>query len=466
MKFRLVTSAFSVVLATTSAMSMDLRQAVQTAVATNPSVLESSANHRARGHELTRAQGAFLPSLSLSGDIGGQRLDRPNSFTRNNNDQWRTRKQLSVTVEQLLFDDFGSVNEIYRQAARVDGAALRALERSEAIALDATETYIDVIRHAAILAQTRRNVSKHRSILGDMRQRYEGGETGAADLSQAQERVAATELVAADVRKSLLDTLAKFERVVGEKPGKLTPANSANVPAGPVDRRVDIAAVQNPQIQAAIADADAVRQEYETTKSPFMPRVSLQGVASVGDDLDGVEGRNNEYTGKLVFSWNLFNGGKDRTRRMEYAERLTESQVRVDKIRREIKETIERSWAAVETGNDKIRAISRQVAANRKVVDGYRQEYDIGQRTLLDVLNTENALFNSKIDLISARMIYAFTTYQLRGTTSELLAYLNVEVPEEAVDGQRGNVSIFPTNASFHIEPLRKLISSACAGSG
>ncbi|WP_321504546.1 TolC family outer membrane protein [Breoghania sp.] len=456
MGLRLLTTVCAIALISTSVAAMDLREAVQTAVTTNPNILESTANRRARDFELRRAQGAFLPSLSVSGNIGGQRLDRPNSFTRNNNDTWRTRKQVSVAVEQLIFDGFGSVNEIYRQAARVDGAALRVMERSEAIALNATEAYIDVIRHAAILTQARLNVNKHRSIFSDVRQRFDGGETGAADLSQAQERVAATEIIVADIRQSLLETIAKFEKIVGQKPGKLAPAKPALVPAGPVDHLVDIAAMQHPEIQAALADVDAVRYEYDAAKSPFMPRVSLQGIASFGDDLDGVEGRNNEYAGKLVFSWNLFNGGKDMARRMEYAERLTESQVRVDSVRREIKEAIERSWAAVQTGNAKIRAISQQVAANRKVVDGYRQEYDIGQRTLLDVLNAENALFNSKIDLISARAIYAFATYQLRGTTGDLLAYLDVTPAAEAVNGQRDHVSIFPTGTSFKLEPLRK----------
>lgn len=441
---------------TNVASAMDLQNAVQTAVATNPDILETTANRRARDQEYRGSQGAFLPSLSLSGEIGAQRLDRPNSFTRNNNDQWRTRKQLSVNVEQLIFDGFGSVNEIYRQAARVDGAALRVLERSEAVALDAVEAYIDVIRHTAILSQARLNVNKHRSIMGEVRQRFEGGETGAADLSQAQERVAATEIIVADIQKALLETIAKFERVVGEKPMQLAPALPASVPSGPVSRLVDSAATQHPQIQAALADVDAVKYEYETTKSAYMPRVSLLGSASVGDDLDGVEGRNNEYSGKLAFTWNLYNGGKDRARQLEYAEKLTETSVRVDRVRRDIKEAIERSWAAVQTGTDKIRAIQNQVAANTKVVDGYRQEYDIGERTLLDVLNAENALFNSKIDLISARSIYAFSTYQLRGTTGDLLSYLGVTAPEEGATGQLENASVFPIGSSFNLEPLRK----------
>lgn len=438
-----------------TAWAEDLRHVVQEAVSTSPDVLESAANRRARDYEYRQSQGAFLPTVDLSAEIGPERLDRPNSFTANNNDVWRTSKEFTVTVQQLLFDGLTSVNEVYRQSARVDGAALRVLERSEAVALDATEAYIDVIRHSAILAKARMNVAKHRRIYSDVQERFEGGETGAADLAQARERVAATEVIVTEVQKSLLDTVAKFERVVGKKPASLAPAKPASVPAGPVDRLVNAAVMSNPQVRAALADADAAKFEYQATKGSFLPEVSLQAQATVGDDVGGVEGRNNEYSGKVVFSWNVFNGGRDTARSLEYTERLTEAQIRVDRVRRELKEGIERSWASITTTTSRIKALAQQLSANQQVVRGYREEYDIGQRTLLDVLNAENALFNSEIELISAKAVYAFSTYQLRATSGDLLAYLNVTPPTEAEDGLRETATIFPANA-LNLEPLRK----------
>ncbi|CTQ46807.1 Outer membrane efflux protein BepC precursor [Roseibium aggregatum] len=396
-----------------------------------------------------------MPTVALSANLGPERLDRPNSFTANENDEWRFSKEFTLTVEQLLFDGFTSVNQIYRQSARVDGAALRVMERSEATALDAVEAYIDVIRHTAILSKARMNVAKHQRIYSDVQQRFEGGETGAADLSQARERVAAAEVIVSEVQKSLLDTIAKFERVVGKAPTSLAPAKPASVPAGPVNRLVDVAVQVHPQVRAALADADAAKYDYESTKGNFLPEVSLRGRATVGDDIGGIEGRNNEYSGKVVFSWNLYNGGRDSALTLEYGERLTEAQIRVDRVRRELKEGIERSWASVTTTSQRIKALQNQLAANRQVVEGYRQEYDIGQRTLLDVLNAENALFNSEIEIISARAVYAFSTYQLRATSGDLLVYLNVTPPAESADGLRETATIFPQNV-FNIEPLRK----------
>lgn len=436
--------------------SMTLNEMVSIVVSSNPEVLESAANRRARDQELRRAQGAFLPKLDVGAEFGAERIDRPNSLLRSQNDTWRAAKQVNVTVRQLLFDGFGSVNEIYRQSARVDGAALRVMERTEAVALDGIEAYIDVIRHVAILAEARRNVGKHQSIMSEVQQRFSGGETGSADLSQSSERVAATKVVVADIRKSLLEATAKFRRVVGQDPVQLRPARPASLPARTLESIIAASVSANPQIQAALADADAAKFEFESTNSAFMPRVSLEGRAAFGDDIGGVEGRNNDYSAKLVMSWNLFNGGVDLARKREYGERLSEAQIRVDKVRRETKEAIERAWAAVSTVAERINAIQAQAEANRRVVDGYRQEYNIGQRSLLDVLNAENAYFNSRIDLISARAIYTFSTYQLRATAGNLLDYLGVTPPAEATAGRRENVSLLPQSTSFYLEPLRK----------
>ncbi len=141
--------------------------------------------------------------------------------------------------------------------------------------------------------------------------------------------------------------------------------------------------------------------------------------------------------------------------KVTHVERFTLQVPFVDRVRRELKEGIERSFAAVSTTTSRIKALREQLAANRQVVEGYRQEYDIGQRTLLDVLNAENALFNSEIELISVRAVYAFSTYQLRATSGDLLAYLNVSPPPEAADGQRDSATVLPRNL-INLEPLRK----------
>ncbi|HOV05173.1 MAG TPA: TolC family outer membrane protein [Kaistiaceae bacterium] len=436
------------------AQAMTIEEAIRLAVSTNPIVAEAAANRRATDHELQQARGSFLPRLDLKASVGPEMFDRPGSFLPQNNRKWRTGKEVTLSVRQILFDGFSSVNSVYRSQARVDAAALRVLERSEAVALDAVEAYIDVLRHRRILGLAADNSTLHRSILGMVEQRFTQGDVGSADRDQATERVAASDVVRDEVRKSLLEAEAKFRRVVGHDPDRLSAPVGARLPAKTLSGNLDL--IENNQIiKAALADSDAARFEYEMSKGAFYPTVALTGSATVGDDLGGVSGRNNTYEAKVVASWNVFNGGIDKARKSELAERWTEKQIHVDVLRRDAREAVERSFAAVTTVASRIADLEREVAANQRVVVAYAKEYEIGQRTLLDRLDAENALFNARIQLESARAIYLFATYQLRATTGGLVAYVGAAVPQEAVASARDDGRLLP-GFKLDLEPLRQ----------
>ncbi|WP_068088920.1 TolC family outer membrane protein [Polycladidibacter stylochi] len=441
-------------LGSVSATAMTLKEAVDYAVNTNPSILEAAANRRARGQDLRASQAAYMPTLDVSGHIGAERRERDNNTK--DDSKWRNGKQIEVRVEQLLFDGLKSTNEIYREGARVDGAALRVLERSEAIALDAIEAYIDVIRHQRVLRLSKQNTAKHRELYKDVRAKYDGGNVGAADLAQAEERVAATKIVTATVRKSLLDTMAKFRRVIGKEPTHLKPVGAVKSPAQNLSAAIAMAGHDNPFVLAADADVDAAGFKAESSKGVFMPRFSLEGRAAYGHDVDGRDGRQDDYRLMLRMRWNLYSGGRDSALYARSYEQLAQAQAHADTARRETTEAVERSWAALQTTRERISALRETVAANEKVVAGYRDEYNVGQRTLLDLLNAENALFKSRIDLISARSVLTFSSYQLHGTTGNLLAMMDIEAPAESLANTRDTVSILPQKPAFELEPLRQ----------
>ena len=114
-----------------------VNDAINQAIRTNPNVGESRANRRATEAELGQAQGAVLPQVRLQATAGPERLNRFQNSTPALNAQWDRGRDASVVVRQLVFDGFTTLNQIWRQAARVDAAALRVKERTELTALDA-----------------------------------------------------------------------------------------------------------------------------------------------------------------------------------------------------------------------------------------------------------------------------------------------------------------------------------------
>jgi outer membrane protein, adhesin transport system len=448
--------AFAVLAMPVPGAAMSLQEAVQRAVATHPSVDAVRAGRRAAGWEVKAAQSRFLPSLDVHGDVGGQYVDKPHSLPPDRNAEWRLRRQITGTVTQVLFNGFERANNVYRQAARFDAASFRVMEQSEALGLDAVEAYIDVRRHMDILAIAERNRARMVQISGLVRDLLAGGRVPQSDVDQTIERLAAADAVIAQIRQALEEATAKFRQVVGNDPSRLTAvALPPNLPQSR-EAAFTISLNHHPRLQAAGADARAAEFAREQVRGEHYPTISLQGSASYGSDLDGIPGRNVDVTGRVVLTWNLFNGLGTTYRTKALSEQFHRAQFEQQAAARAVQESVERAFAAYRIGGDRLAATREQVEASQRLVRQYEDEYMIGRRSLLDLLDAENAAFSSQFQLASVSAVRVFSAYQLLATMGRLLPTLGVHAPPEARAILLDQLDRGPLGIRLEIEPLRK----------
>lgn len=431
--------------------ALTLKEAVHHTVHTNPTITAATAGRKASDFQLRQARGRRFPTVDALADDGAQKVNKIAV-----SDRWRNRQLFSLTVRQVLFQGWDRANDIYKNAARVDAAALRVLESSETLALEAIEAYIDIRRHYELILIARENVERHREILELVIIRKEGGKAPVSEVNQTRERLTAAEAVISRIEQALLDTKAKFRKVIGLEPGKTFPVGYPNGLLLNRQAAIDTGIANNPSVRAAGADADVARFEFRQSKSSYYPTVSMEGTTQWANDIDGTPGRNDDLVGKLVLTWNLFDGLIKVNRRHELAERWTQAQLERDVRIREIIEVIDRALAAFETGRERVKSREEQVSLNRKVVKTYFEEYQLSKRSLLDMLDSENALFNSRFQLSSVRAVHKFSTYQLLAGTGQLLKSLGIEPPEEAFSNERFRRIPHLGKYNLEIEPLRK----------
>src|SRR3954451_24759687 len=236
-----------------------IHDAIDQAVRTHPAVGEAAANRRATEAEMRQQQGTLLPQVRLQADAGPERLRRDITPAPLGNGDWQRGREASIVVRQLLFDGFTSINEIWRQSARVDAAAFRVHERTELIALDASEAYIDVTRYMRLVTLAQENLAAHRKIFANVQARYSGGRSGEGDVEQARERVQGAEAALHDFRRSLEDARAQYRKAVGLEPFNLrAPGRLPGLPASK-DQTLAVALKFNPTLRAAGADSRAAK---------------------------------------------------------------------------------------------------------------------------------------------------------------------------------------------------------------
>lgn len=418
-----------------------LRQAIQT----NPGVGEASANRRATESELRQTQSTLLPQVRLEHRFGPEKFNDLSVGAVGGSGNWRNGTQSSVVVRQTLFDGFSSIQDIWRQSARVNAAAFRVKERTELIALDAAEAYIDVVRYLRLVSLGEQNVANHEKIFSNVNSRFAGGRSGEGDLEQARERVENARAILADLRRTLDDSRAKYRKVVGIEAYNLRfPSPLAGMPSSK-DESLAVATRFNPTILAAQADSTAAKHAFRTTDGAFVPNVALEGRATKSDNTFPFFGQNREdYSGKVVVSWDVFRGGQDVWRRSELAERYTESAMRHARLQRDALESIDKAWSARTITLTRIAALTRQLAADRKTIAAFQKEYELGQRSLIDLLNAENQYFNAAVSLTSARGLVVFADYQLLAAMGSLVEYLKAPPPVDAAPLDTIPFAVFP----------------------
>jgi len=425
--------------------AFSINDALKQAIATNPGVGEAAANRRATESELRQQQGTLLPQVRVEGRWGPERFNQNIVPAPLGNGQWLDGRAASVVVRQLLFDGFTSINEIWRQSARVNAAAARVHERTELLALDAAEAYIDVTRYLRLVAIAEDNLRVHRNLFANVQSRFNGGRAGEGDLEQTRERVENAEAALAGFRQSLDEARAKYRKTVGLEPINLrTPGRLGGLPHTK-DESLARALQFNPTIKAADADARAAKYAFDSTAGSFVPNVYLEGRASTGIDSDTYVGHRDDVSGKVVVSWDIFRGGQDTWKRKEMAERYIQGTMAHARLQRDAVESIDKAWAARTLTADRISSLTRQIASDRKVIVSYQKEYELGQRSLVDLLNGQNQLFNGLVSLISTQGVAVFADYQLLAAMGGLIEYVKAPPPADAAPLPVKPFGLFPT---------------------
>jgi adhesin transport system outer membrane protein len=419
------------------ALATTIQESIQAALETNPEVGVVAADREAIEQELRQARAEYLPSIDVRGALGPEYTDSPNTRNRVNKDDTQTllRSESQLTLTQMLFDGFATQSEVQRQIARMDSASYRVKEAAEFIALDAVEAHLDVLRNQALLELARENLEQHRRILGQVRLLEGQGAGSLADVRQTESRLAEAQSSLALAQGNLRDAEAFYLAVVGGPPSDLDEgvAPAFALPESP-DASAAAASVSSPTVQLANADIDVAQAELRAARAGYYPNLDLELGAAAGDNLDGLEGRDVNAQALLVLRYNLFRGGGDIAREREAFLRVKEARESLRVAQRGAEEDARVAYHALITARARLEALSDGVDAQRSTRDIYAQQFDLGQRGLLDLLDAENELFNDRSNLVTATFTATFAVYRVLAVVGAMLDSLEIDRPAQAIN--------------------------------
>lgn len=412
--------------------ALSLVDAVTETINSNPDVLIAKSQRNAVEQEMMGARAGFFPQTDITVGHGWETSN--NSTTRANGSGSKNldRSEAEIQIRQLLFDGFRTSSEYDRQKARVNSRAYSTFGKSEVTALRAVEVYLDVLREDKLVRLAMENLENHQKTYDRIKKRGESGVGRKSDTEQALGRLALAKTNLLAETNNQADAKAAFENVVGQIPvGLEEPVSLAYLLPADLDEAISLALENHPTLKSAEADVEAARYQEKTAKSAFYPRVHLELSGTENDDIDGIPGPNRDGQIMVRGRYNL-TGGRDMARREETAYLLNEAKEIRNRTRRQVVESIQLSWNAYQTAKSQLEYFKVHVDASETARNAYRKQFNIGQRSLLDVLDSENELFSAQIDYVNGQNELLFAAYRILAGTGKLLWALQVSIPEEA----------------------------------
>lgn len=404
-------------------------QSVQKAIEGNPEVAAKFNAFRASNDEIAVAAGDWKPHLDASGTVGRRNYENSQSVPR---DPRFNEGGVRLELSQLLWDGLATHHEVERLGHVKLERYFEFLDATEQFGLQAATAYYDVVRYRKLVALAEDNYIQHKVSFDQVQSRVNAGVGRGVDLEQVVARVALAESNLVTERANLHDVTERYIRLVGTVP----PADSVNavalvqpLPASEQDA-MRLAALQSPAVASAIESLRSARAAVAARQSPYQPKIQARARGAAGHNLDGVLYQRHDVGAELAVTWNIFNGGSDSARERQYANLLTQAENLRDKACVDTRQTVAIAFNDVRKLNEQLGYLDRNVVSIQKARDAYRQQFDIGQRSLLDLLNSENELYTAKRAYVLAEQDLATAVVRTYAGMGTLVASLGLKRPD------------------------------------
>jgi len=423
-------------LAASFVQAQTLPEAMQHALDVHPEIQAGVNNRLAADYQLKAAKGGYLPRVDLLGGYGREGTDSPTTRADTGSNHWDTltRSESSLRLQQMVFDGFATSSEVGRQQATVNSRAYSLLGTSERTALTVAQVYLDVLTRREFVQLAQENLRNHERIFDQIKLRTQRGVGSRADLDQAEARMAQARNNLITEQTNLADAQTNYLSAVGQMPDQLErPAGFVALLPANLDEARQQMLENSPILRSAESDIAAAEKQYEAAKSTFYPRFDAELGRTADNNLDGMPGHNNEWQAMLRMRFNLFAGGSNKADLESKSYQSNQALDIRNNALRVLNEELGLAWNALNNANAQVPIAQEYVDRSASVRTAYQQQFSLGERTLLDLLDSENELFTASRRLAEIKNIQLFTQYRIKATMGELLKSQGVVAPMASV---------------------------------
>lgn len=381
---------------------------------------------QAAEHDVRRQQAGWMPKLDAVGRAGGSYGSDVTSRSLGNDKQMWRSGSISTILSQTLWDGLSTRDRVNMAKLQLSSMDYRVIDNATSLALDAIIAHASVVLNREILDYAHQNVKQHLSILAAQKERSSNGASTMVDVTQIQGRLARARSQLADAQGNVLKAEEDYLRLTGANASPaMEKISLPMVTFGTAENCYETAQKHNPKLLAYLEDSKKARVQQSLATAAYQPTVNAEVSAGATDrnSKSGSEHGNwtNYADAMLVMRWNLFNGGGDLASERVAAAQYRQAREEAYNLSDSLKQQITNTFTTYQTSLEMQKYYAQAMDYNEKTRDGFMEQFLIGQRSLLDVLDTSSELFSSSIQWATARTNVHIAAYTMNALSGDLL---------------------------------------------
>jgi adhesin transport system outer membrane protein len=404
---------------------------ISDSVSAHPEVKEKIHAYRQVLEDRAIAESGWRPSVDLGASSGVYNNDN-NNPSYNNDDLSGNydSSSVEVSVTQNLFNGYDTTYQIEQAAARIDAALYDVYDTADNIALRAIEAYFEVIKQRRLYQLAIENVQAHEKILAQIRDRIMSGVGRRSELQQTEGRLARAEASLIAQQNNLDDASTLMHQILG----RYVDADLLRVPELPtrpaedLDQLIEQALSDHPAMLVASSNIKAAQFEHLRSLRTRYPNVDLRLATEYGDNIGGRSGDTEETRLVLNLSYNIYRGGRDSAEQQQSVSAVYEQKEFAARVRRQVINTLRLSWTADDLLARQLKFLEAHAIKSGQTVESFKEEFFIGQRDLLDLLDAENEFNTAKRQYAEANYDAFAARYRVYEGIGHLFESTGVEV--------------------------------------
>jgi len=337
----------------------------------------------------------------------------------------RGRTDAVVTGEQLIYDFGATGNRIAAANERILAARAEVERVADETALQAVAAWYNVLAYQTLVDLAGAMAARQRDILGDVRSRLAQGLGAGGDVARAEAVLADSEAAAARYERLLAQARARYREAFGtDAPPRL----SRSLPPASAAQSLDAAtmlAEKSPVVVAARRRAEAARRDWRAAKADGLPRLTA-GIN--GSRYDVFTGSDYEVRGNFALRQSLFAGGRQRGVIAEAGAQARGAGFNADQIAAATERDAAAAFTDVAALSRSTAALGTAYAANRRVRDGYVEQFRVSRGSLIELLRAEEDYFNAAAAYLQGVVELDIARYTLLARTGEMLPVIGIKL--------------------------------------